>query len=85
MCLHKKEEQDTGVTKETAYANILKMTRHGKVATGSWLGLGVFVKTHILIGGKLYGPYPARIKSRKSVANHGAYRKAKVPVSVEIL
>ena len=42
----------------------LGKTGDAKVATGNTLGRIVLVITHIVIGGKLCGPYPARITSR---------------------
>jgi len=85
MCLHKKEEQDTGVTKETAYANTKDDTSwkgcDWKLA-GSWC---VCKNTH-LDWRKVVWSLPSKdYVARKSVANQGAYRKAKVPVIVEIL
>jgi len=43
----------------------------------------VFVKTPIVIGGKLRGPYPARITLHvnQQLNNHGAHRQAKHPAN----
>ena len=62
---YKQEEQDTKSSKETAYANTKENTAwqgcNWKVV--EYLGIGVLAKKPILIGGKLWGPYPAKVTS----------------------
>ena len=57
-------------------------TGDGMVATGKWLGLGVLAITNIEIGGKLCGPYPARITShlnQQHTMEHAA--RQRIPVT----